>query len=264
MPKFAANLTFLFTELDFPARFQAAADAGFPAVEYLFPYVRGKEELTDCLQAAGLTQALINMPGGDWDNGERGLTCLPGREGEFQDGIGRAIEYARALKCRNIHAVAGLAPDGGPERTAYEDTYRRNLGWAADQLAPHDLVLTIEPINGKRDVPGFFLQTTTQALAIMDDVGKANVKLQFDVYHVQIMEGDLVHRFRSCVDRVGHIQIANPPDRNEPDQGEIDYAFLFDEIDDAGYDGWIGCEYKPRTNTLAGLKWRTAFGLKGG
>ena len=262
MPKFAANLTFLFTELDFPARFQAAADAGFPAVEYLFPFVREKQELVDCLRSAGLTQALLNMPGGDWENGERGLTCLPGREAEFQDGIGRAVDYALALECPTIHAVAGLAPAGGPERAAHEDTYRRNLAWAADALAPHGLTLSIEPINGKRDVPGFFLQTTGQALAIMDEVGKDNVKLQFDVYHVQIMEGDLVHRFRACVDRIGHVQIANPPDRHEPDHGEINYAHLFGEIDAAGYTGWVGCEYKPRAGTVAGLGWGQDYGLK--
>lgn len=264
MPKFAANLSFLFTEVEFPERFRAAAEAGFPAVEYLFPYVRSKEDLAEWLQAAGLTQALINMPAGDWENGERGTTCLPGREAEFQDGIGAAIEYAKALGCPTVHAVAGLAPESGPERTAHEDTYRRNLAWAADAIAPHGLTLSIEPINGKRDVPGFFLQTTDQALAIMAEIDRPNVKLQFDVYHVQIMEGDLVHRFRACVDRVSHVQIANPPDRHEPDHGEINYAYLFGEIDAAGYDGWIGCEYKPRAGTREGLGWGTAYGLNTG
>lgn len=261
MPKFAANLTFLFTEVEFPDRFQAAADAGFRGVEYLFPYVRSKEDLAAWLQGAGLTQALINMPAGDWDNGERGLACLPGRESEFQDGIGRAIEYAQALDCRNIHAVAGLAPADGPERAAYEDTYRKNLGWAADQLAPHGLNLLIEPINGKRDVPGFFLQNSTQARAIIAEVEKANLRLQFDVYHVQIMEGDLSHRFRDCLPDIGHIQIANPPDRFEPDAGEINYAYLFKIMDDAGYDGWVGCEYRPRAGTREGLGWGRDYGL---
>lgn len=264
MPKFAANITFLFTELDFHARFQAAAEAGFPAVEHQFPHHYRKEDLAEWLQTAGLQQALINMPAGDWENGERGTTCLPGREAEFQDGIGTAVEYAQAIGCPTIHVVAGLAPAGGPERAAYEDTYRRNLAWAADAVAPHNLTLSIEPINGKRDVPGFFLQTTDQALAIMDEIDKPNVKLQFDVYHVQIMEGDLIHRFRACVDRVGHVQIANPPDRHEPDHGEINYPRVLSEIDAAGYTGWIGCEYKPRAGTREGLGWGRDYGLKTG
>ncbi len=261
MPKFAANLSFLFTELDFPARFQAAADAGFPAVEYLFAYVREKEELSDCLRAAGLHQALLNMPAGDWENGERGLACLPDRRGEFRDSFARAIDYAQALDCANVHAVAGLAPAGGAERTAYEDTYRANLAWAADAAAAHGINVLIEPINGKRDVPGFFLQTSQQAVEILSELARPNLRLQFDVYHVQIMEGDLTHRFRACLPHIGHIQIANPPDRHEPDDGEINYAWLFGEIDAAGYTGWIGCEYKPRAGTVDGLGWGRAFGL---
>ncbi|MBT4041913.1 MAG: TIM barrel protein, partial [Rhodospirillaceae bacterium] len=192
MPKFAANLTMLFTELDFSERFAAAADAGFKGVESLFPYVSSKDDVTDWLQAAGLEMVLINMPAGDWENGERGITCLPDRKDEFRDGVGRAIEYAQALNCPNVHAVAGRAPDPGPARAAFEDTYRENLAWAADQLAPLGLNLMIEPINGKRDVPGMFLQTTTQARSIMAELARPNLRLQFDVYHVQIMEGDLV------------------------------------------------------------------------
>lgn len=261
MPKFAANLTFLFTEVGFPERFAAAAAAGFRGVEYLFPYVRGKQELREWLNAAGLTQALINMPAGDWENNERGLTCLPDRKGEFRDGIGQAIEYAQALDCRNIHAVAGLAPETGPGRAACEDTYRENLAWAADAAAPHGLNILMEPINGKRDVPGFFLQTTGQARAIIAELGKPNLRLQFDVYHVQIMEGDLTHRFRDCLPDIGHIQIANPPERHEPDDGEINYAHLFAVMDAAGYDGWVGCEYKPRNGTRDGLGWGRDWGL---
>ncbi len=264
MPKFAANLTMLFTEMDFPARFAAAAEAGFKGVESLFPYVRSTEEMSDCLGAADLELVLINMPAGDWANGERGLTCLPGRRQEYREGMGRAIEYARALGCGNIHSVAGLAPEGGAERAVYEDTYRENLAWAADQLAPLGLNLMIEPINGKRDVPGMFLQTTSQARGIMAELGKANLRLQFDVYHVQIMEGDLVRRFADCLADIGHVQIANPPDRREPDEGEINFPYLFGAMDAAGYKGWVGCEYIPRAGTRAGLGWGTEYGLKAG
>lgn len=264
MPKFAANLTMLFTEMEFPARFAAAAEAGFKGVESLFPYVRSTDELSNCLGAADLELVLINMPAGDWAGGERGLTCLPNRQQEYRDGIGRAIEYARALGCGNIHSVAGLAPAGESERTAYEDVYRENLAWAADQLAPLDLNLMIEPINGKRDVPGMFLQTTSQARGVMAELGRPNLRLQFDVYHVQIMEGDLVHRFADCLPDIGHVQIANPPDRREPDEGEINFPYLFEAIDAAGYDGWIGCEYKPRAGTRAGLAWGADYGLKAG
>ena len=264
MPKFAANLSMLFTELQFSERFAAAAEAGFKGVECLTPYAYEREELADWLGAAELEMVLINMPAGDWSQGERGLTCLPGRQSEYRDGIGQAIEYAQALGCGNIHSVAGLAPGDGPERTAHEDTYRENLAWAADQLAPLGLNLMIEPINGKRDAPGMFLQTTGQARAIMAELGRANLRLQFDVYHVQIMEGDLVHRFADCLPDIGHVQIANPPDRREPDEGEINFPYLFDAMDAAGYDGWTGCEYKPRAGTRAGLGWGKDYGLTAG
>ncbi len=264
MPKFAANLAIMYTEFDYPARFAAAAECGFQAVESLFPYGESTADTREWLAAGGLEMVLINMPAGDWANGERGLTCLPDRLGEYRDGIGQAIEYAQALGCKQIHSVAGLAPDAGPERTVFEDTYRENLSWAADQLAPLDLNLTIEPINGKRDVPGMFLQTTTQAREIMAELKRPNLRLQFDVYHVQIMEGDLVRRFEDCLPDIGHVQIANPPDRREPDEGEINFPYLFDAIDAAGYDGWVGCEYNPRAGTAAGLGWGAAFGLKSG
>lgn len=261
MPKIAANLTFLFTELPFPERFQAAAAAGFKGVEYLFPYVYRKEELKDWLAEARLKQVLLNMPAGDWENGERGLCCLPDRKGEFREGVDRAIEYARLLDCSNVHIVAGLAPAEGPERAPYEDAYRENLAHAADRLAAHGLAGLIEPINGKRDVPGFFLQTTRQARAILDELARPNLRLQFDAYHVQIMEGDLVHTFRACLPYVGHIQIANPPDRHEPDTGEIDYRYFLAAVDAAGYDGWVGCEYKPRAGTREGLGWGRPYGI---
>ena len=261
MPKFAANLAIMFNEFDYPDRFAAAAQAGFKAVESLFPYVQGTEETKALMAAGDLEMVLINMPAGDWANGERGLTCLPDRKSEYRDGIGLAIEYAQALGCRNIHSVAGLAPAPGPERGEFEDTYRENLAWAADQLAPLGLNLMMEPINGKRDVPGMFLQTTSQARGIMAELGKPNLRLQFDVYHVQIMEGDLVRRFEDCLTDIGHVQISNPPDRREPDEGAINFPYLFAAIDAAGYDGWIGCEYNPRAETRAGLGWGAQYGL---
>ena len=262
MPKFAANLAMMFTEFDYPDRFAAAARAGFKAVESLYPYVRNTRDTKCWLDAGDLELVLINMPAGDGSKGERGLTCLPDRKGEYCDGIGQAVDYALALGCKNIHSVAGLAPDPGPERTAFEETYRENLAWAADQLAPLGLNLMIEPINGKRDAPGMFLQTTAQARGIMAELGKPNLRLQFDVYHVQIMEGDLTRRFADCLPDIGHVQIANPPDRREPDEGEINFPYLFKAIDALGYGGWIGCEYNPRAGTSAGLGWGVEYGLK--
>jgi hydroxypyruvate isomerase len=262
MPRFAANLTMLFNELPFPDRFGAAAIAGFKAVEYLFPYVRAKEDLSEWLQEHDLRQALINMPGGDWEGGERGLACLPDRIGEFEDAVGLAIEYAKQLDCPFIHAVAGLAPDAGPERVPFEDTYRRNLTYAADEAAAHGTGIVIEAINGRRDVPGFFLQTSAQAMAILDEIDRPNLQFQFDAYHVQIMEGDLIHRLRACLPGIAHIQIANPPDRHEPDIGEINYPYFFAELDALGYEGYVGCEYKPKNGTAAGLGWGAEWGLR--
>ena len=263
MLKFAANLATLFTEIDYPHRFAAAAQAGFKGVESLLPYGESIADTRDWLAAGDLELVLINMPAGDWESGERGLTCLPDRVSEFRDGMGLAMEYAQALGCRNIHAVAGLVPDAA-NRVACEDTYRENLAWAADQLAPLALNLMIEPINGKRDAPGMFLQTTDQARAIMAELIRPNLRLQFDVYHVQIKEGDLVRRFEDCLADIGHVQIANPPDRREPDDGEINFPYLFSAMEAAGYDGWIGCEYHPRAGTRAGLGWGADYGLTTG
>ena len=262
MPKFAANLAMMFNEYDYPHRFAAAAAAGFRGVESLYPYTESIENTQAWLSDNALELVLINMPAGDWTAGERGLTCLPGRQGEYRDGISKAIEYALALGCRNIHSVAGLAPELGPERIPYENTFRENLSWALEQMAPLNLSLMIEPINGKRDVPGMFLQTTTQARRIISELGNPNLRLQFDVYHVQIMEGDLTRRFEDCLPDIGHVQIANPPDRREPDEGEINYPYLFKAIDASGYDGWIGCEYVPRADTRSGLGWGSVYGLK--
>ena len=260
MPKFAANLTMLFNEVPFPERFRAAAEAGFKAVECLFPYVRAKQDLKAWLDAAGLQQVLINMPAGDWRNGERGTCCLPDRRHEFRDGIEQAIDYARFLDCQNVHVVAGVVPDGGNRRD-YEETYARNLRHACDRLAEHGLTALIEPINGKRDAPGFFLQTTVEARQVIQELNRPNLKLQFDAYHVQIMEGDLVATFRDCLAHIGHVQIGNPPDRHEPDDGEINYPYFFAAMDECGYDGWVACEYIPRRETRQGLGWAAAYGI---
>ncbi|MBM3490523.1 MAG: TIM barrel protein [Alphaproteobacteria bacterium] len=262
MPRFAANLTYLFNEHPFAERFRAAAEAGFRAVEYLFPYAYTKDDLAAWKTAAGLEQVLINAPAGKWDEGERGLACLPDRKAEFREGVDRAIDYARMLDCRRVHLVAGKAPAGGPERVPFEDTYRENLAFAADRLAEADIVGLLEPLNGKYDAPSFFLQTTHQARAILRELNRPNLKLQFDAYHVQIMQGDLVRTFRDCLPDIGHMQVANPPERNEPDSGETDYGYFFRAVDQAGYAGWIGCEYKPRAGTRAGLGWGRAFGLR--
>jgi hydroxypyruvate isomerase len=263
MPKIAANLTMLFTELPFPERFRAAARCGFTAVEHLFPYQHDMADLKAWLDENGLEQVLINMPAGDWQNGERGLCCLPGREAEFEAGIGQAIEYAKHLDCPRVHVVAGRVPADAKSRAPYEDTYRRNLAWAADRLAEHGLMALVESINGKYDVPGFFVQTTSAVRAILAELGRPNLKLQFDAYHVQIMQGDLVHNFRADLRDIGHIQIGNPPDRHEPDVGEINYPYFFQAIDDSGYDGWVACEYKPKGDTAAGLGWARPYGVGG-
>ena len=253
MPKFAANLTMMFTELAFLDRFAAASAAGFEAVEFLFPYGFDKHHLADLLAAQGLTQVLHNLPAGDWDAGERGIACLPGRTSEFRDGVGRAIDYATALKCPQVNCLAGKAPDGAPA-AALRDTLVENLAYAAAALAAAGIRLLVEPVN-TRDIPGFYLNRSAQALEIMDDVGSANLFLQYDIYHMQIMEGDLAWTMAHALPRIGHIQLADNPGRNEPGTGEINYPFLFDVLDRAGYRGWIGCEYKPRATTTAGLDW---------
>ena len=253
MPRFAANLTMLFNEVDFLDRFAAAAGAGFRAVEYLFPYDYGKDQLAEKLAENGLSQVLHNLPAGDWAAGDRGIACHPERVGEFQDGVGRAIDYARALGCPRVNCLAGIAPlDAAPD--ALRQTFVDNLKFAAQQLESAGIILLIEPIN-TRDIPGFYLSRSGQALAILEEVGSANLKLQYDVYHMQIMEGDLAPTIERNLAAIGHMQIADTPGRHEPGTGEINYGFLVQHIDACGYDGWIGCEYKPRTTTEAGLEW---------
>lgn len=253
MPKLCANLTMLFNEVDFLDRFEAAAKAGFEGVEYLFPYAYDKAQLADALAGHGLTQVLHNLPAGDWGKGERGIACLPGRNGEFRDGVGRAIEYATALGCRQVNCLAGIAPEG-VDAEQLTDTLVDNLKFAAGELGKAGIGLLLEPCN-TRDIPGFFVNRSAQALRIMDAVGSDNLRLQYDIYHMQVMEGDLSHTIQRLLPRIGHMQLADNPGRNEPGTGEINYPFLFGFIDGLGYDGWIGCEYKPRAGTDQGLGW---------
>lgn len=257
MPRFAANLTMLFTELPFLQRFEAAAKAGFKAVEYLFPYAFDKKELTAALRANGLQQVLHNLPAGAWEGGERGIACHPDRVGEFREGVGMAIDYATALGCPKLNCLLGKLPAGVSPDEARKVAVE-NLRFAARELQSAGIMLLIEPIN-HFDIPGFFLTRTDQALAIIDEVGSTNLLLQYDIYHAQRMEGELGATLQKNMARIGHIQLADNPGRGEPGTGEINYPWLFKHIDAIGYTGWIGCEYKPRGETVEGLGWRTAL-----
>lgn len=253
MPRFAANLSMMYTEVPFLERFAAAAADGFEAVEYLFPYEHTPADIAQRLQAHGLTQALFNLPPGDWAAGERGIACLPGREAEFAASVQRALPYAQAIGCRQLHAMAGLVPNGA-DAAALRATYVANMRAAAAQLAPLGITLLIEPIN-TRDMPGYFLNWQQQAHDVVTEVGAPNLKVQMDFYHCQIMEGDLTRRLEKHFAGVGHIQIAGVPDRHEPDSGEVNFPHLFNRLDALGYTGFIGCEYRPRAGTSAGLGW---------
>lgn len=257
MPKFAANLTMMFTELPFMERFAAAARAGFTGVEFLFPYAFEAERIADALETHGLSLVLHNLPAGDWEGGERGVACHPGRVAAFRDGVDQAIAYATALRCPRVNCLAGLLPPGGDADGARR-TLIGNLRYAAVALEEAGIALVLEPVN-TRDVPGFFVNRTRQALAIMDEVGSDNLALQFDIYHTQVMEGDLTPSIEACFDRIGHIQVADNPGRHEPGTGEIAYPFLFGRLDALGYAGWIGCEYKPLGRTEAGLGWLAPY-----
>ena len=252
----------LYPELDFPDRFEAAAKDGFRAVEYLFPYAYDSKELAARLKANGLQQVLFNAPPGDWERGERGLACLPGRESEFRDGIARALAYAAALNCPRIHVMAGLIPTG-MERDAVRPTYVANLRWAAAEAARQKVDVLIEPIN-TRDIPRFFLNRQDHAHELIAEIGAPNVKVQFDLYHCQIVEGDVAMKIRQYLPtgRVGHFQIAGVPERHEPDIGELNYPYLFKVIDEVArqcsWDGWVGCEYRPAGGNVAGA---TSAGL---
>jgi len=257
MLKFAANLTMLYTELDFLDRFAAAQQAGFAGVEFLFPYAYPQTDLAQRLNAAGLEQVLFNLPAGDWAAGERGITALPDRVDEFRAGIPQAIAYAKALGCTQINALAGKVPAGG-DRSRMHATFVDNLRYAAHALGEAGIRLVIEAIN-TRDIPGFFLSSSAQAFAIIDEVGSPNLRLQYDIYHMQRMEGELAATLAANLARIGHLQLADNPGRHEPGTGEINYPFLFTVLERAGYDGWIGCEYIPQNGTDAGLGWLSDY-----
>ena len=243
----------MFNEVPFIARFEAAAKAGFKAVEFLFPYEHAAEEIAAALKANDLQNVLFNLPPGDWAAGERGLAALPGREAEFRAGVAKALSYAKVLGTPRLHAMAGVLAVGAA-RAAYRATYVENLRYAANELAAHDITLLIEPIN-TRDIPGYYLNTQADAHAIREETGAANLKVQMDLYHVQIVEGDIATRLRQYLPHIGHIQIAGVPDRHEPDSGEVNYTYLLRLLDELGYTGWVGCEYRPLNGTLAGLRW---------
>lgn len=253
MPKFAANLSLMFTELPFLQRFGAAANAGFRGVEFLFPYDHAPEAIAAELAKHDLEQVLFNLPPGDWDRGERGNAIFPERRSEFRAGVGQAIHYAKALRCPMLHCLAGIAPDGANPSELLA-TYIENLRYAAQALSREGLTLLIEPIN-TRDMKGYFLSTTAAALDVMHAVAAPNLRLQYDVYHMHIMEGDEQRTISRNIERIAHIQIADDPGRHEPGTGEIDFPSLFEHLDRIGYAGWVGCEYRPRSTTLESLEW---------
>ena len=253
MPRFAANLTMLFNEVPFLDRFALAAQAGFKAVEFLFPYAYTAQDIRQRLDDNGLQLVLHNLPAGDWDAGERGIACHPQRVSEFNSGVARALEYAQALGVPQLNCLAGKAPAGVAEAQLH-DTLVANVAHAAAQCKAAGLRLLIEPIN-TFDIPGFYLNRTAQALAILDAAAADNAYVQYDIYHAQRMEGELANTLSKHLPRIAHIQLADNPGRNEPGTGEINYPFLFAHLDRMGYTGWIGCEYKPASNTAAGLGW---------
>jgi len=253
MVNFAANLSMLFNEIDFLDRFAAAREAGFNGVEYLFPYDFDKQNLVDALQKNGLTQILHNLPPGDWNAGERGIATMPDRVDEFRDSVDQAIEYATALRCKQVNCLAGIVPEDA-DPAALQSTFINNLSYAAERLSKKGIRLLIEPIN-TTDMPGFYLSTTAQALEILKDVGSDNLAIQYDIYHMQIMEGNLARTVQNNLSSIGHMQLADNPGRHEPGTGEINYPFLFSFFDSIGYKGWIGCEYLPSTTTTESFEW---------
>jgi hydroxypyruvate isomerase len=255
MPKLAANLSMLFTEVAFMDRFQAAADAGFKAVEYLFPYDFSAQDIAAQLHKHGLVQALFNAPPGNWAAGERGIACIPGREEEFRDGIANALAYAKVLGNKRLHVMAGLMPDNIDQALATQ-TYVANLRYAAQQVAGAGIKVLIEPIN-VLDMPGYFVNYQEDAAALIDEIDEQNVGLQFDFYHCQMMQGNVISTFRKLRPYVDHVQIAGVPNRHEPDKGELNYRYIFAQLEQDGYDGFVGCEYKPAAATVDGLNWIT-------
>jgi hydroxypyruvate isomerase len=253
MPKFAANLSMMFNEVPFLERFAAAAAAGFRGVEFAFPYDFAVETLEDLLKRHRLENVLFNLPSGNQAAGERGIACLPGREAEFRAGVQTALTYAVRLKTPRVHAMAGVVPQAAdPE--AVRATFVANLKHAAAEFAAHGITVLIEAIN-TRDIPGYYLNTQAQAHGVMVETGAANLKMQIDCYHMQIMEGDIAMKLRKYAAHCGHVQVAGVPERHEPDTGEVSYAYLFALLDTLGYDGWVGCEYRPAGKTVDGLRW---------
>ncbi|WCE31730.1 hydroxypyruvate isomerase [Vibrio sp. SCSIO 43137] len=253
MPKMAANLSMLFTEMDFMARFEAAAKAGFKGVEYLFPYDFEAEAIKTELDKFGLTQVLFNLPAGDFANGERGIACLPERVEEFRQGVDKATEYAKVLGCKQVNCLSGLVPADLSMDVAQE-TLVGNLKYAADLLEQADILLVVEAIN-TQDMPGFCVSTTKQALRIIEATGSSNIRYQYDIYHMQIMEGNIARTLTDHKAQIAHVQLADNPGRHEPGTGELNYGFLFKHLDNIGYQGWVGCEYVPANGTEAGLGW---------
>jgi len=259
MPRFAANLSFLFQEEPFLERFAAAADQGFQAVEFMFPYDHSAAAVASAVRSAGVQVVLFNTPAGDWSKGERGLAALPNRRQDFRAAMARTFEYAEAYDCPRIHVVAGMQP-AGADRRAMEACFMDNLAWAAEQAAGLGRMLMLEPLN-QRDNPGFFLSDFDFAEKVIADIGAPNLRLQFDVYHAQITHGDLTKRIERQMPWIGHVQIANPPHRHEPGKGEIDYRHVFETFDRLGYEGWIGCEYRPSGSMLDSLNWIREYGV---
>jgi len=259
MPRLAANLSMMFNEVPFLDRFAAAAKAGFTGVEFLFPYDFAAAEIRKRLDDNGLTQVLFNMPPGDWTNGERGMASLPGRQPQFRDGVKLALEYAAALNCKLVHCMAGIPGKDVAFGTAAA-LYASNIAWAAEQASAAGVRLCLEPIN-HRDMPGFHLNTMAQAAAVIAAIGAEKVGLQFDIYHCQITEGDITKRMELHMPIIAHMQLADVPARNEPGTGEIGWPYVFRRVDELGYQGWIGCEYRPAGDTAAGLAWRQQFGV---
>ena len=253
VPKFAANLTLLFTEEPFLDRFAQAQTSGFHAVECLFPYAHPPQDIAEKLEKHQLELALFNLPPGNWSHGERGLAALPDREQEFRNSVELALKYALELRCKKVHVMAGIV-ESCFSRQQHIATFIKNLRYAADAFSPYGIDVMIEPLNS-RDMPGYLISHQKEAVELINQIDRQNVKLQFDIYHAQIMDGDITTLLRRCARHIGHVQIASVPDRNEPNLGELNLPYLLDVLDEVGYHGWIGCEYRPKTNSYDGLDW---------
>ncbi len=260
MPKLAANLSWIYQEVPFLQRFGAAAAHGFKAVEILFPYEAPAADIAAELKKHKLTLALFNLPPGDAGKGERGLAALPGREADFAAALEKALDYAKVLECRTLHVMSGMIVPGA-DKTAMHRTFVANLKKVCDRTAKSGIMIVLEPIN-HRDIPGYFTNTTTQVVQLIEEVGAPHLKLQLDLYHLQVTEGDLQKRTERLFPHVAHVQIAGNPDRNEPNIGEANHLYLLDVLDRLGYQGYVGLEYKPKTTTAAGLGWAKKYGIK--